>query len=145
MIHVSPTDVISSIPPPWCRLFFDWYCHAAAPCHTFFPLSKTSSLASLHLSATLCLVTSPLKPKLKHWIRTTAAGYPPQTTRLPPSTAIKNHLNFGHSPHHSIKSLFYLIPSQSTTPLELHPPSSFPFTPVLCPSSLRTMTPTVTT
>jgi hypothetical protein len=48
-----------------------------------------STLPPLRLPATLHPVTSPLEPKLKHWIRTTSAGHPPRTAQLPPSTAIK--------------------------------------------------------
>jgi hypothetical protein len=51
--------------------------------------SKTSLLPPLHLLTTLYLITSPLESKLKHWIYTTATGYPPRTVRLSPSTAIK--------------------------------------------------------
>jgi hypothetical protein len=104
---------------------------------------KMSSLPSLHLPATLCSVASPLEPKLKHWIRTTATGYPPRTARLPPSTVIKRSSQPCHSLHHSTVSPFYLLPSPSTTPSELHMPPSFPLTVVSCPSSLRTTTHTV--
>jgi hypothetical protein len=54
-----------------------------------FHWAKMSSLPPLHLPGTLCPITSPLELKLKHWVRTTIAGYPPRTTRIPPSTAIK--------------------------------------------------------
>jgi hypothetical protein len=47
------------------------------------------SLPLLHLPATLRSIASPLKLKLKHWIRTSATDHPPCTTWLPPSTAIK--------------------------------------------------------
>jgi hypothetical protein len=42
------------------------------------------------------------------------------------------------------RSLFCLLPSQSTTWSELHSLSSFPFTAISYPSSLHIMTPTVT-
>jgi hypothetical protein len=105
--------------------------------------AKTTLLPLFHLLAMLCLVASSLDPKLKHWIRTTAAGYPARTAQFPPTTIIKDHLNLGHSPHHPTTSPFCLLPSQSTTPSELQPPLSFPFTAVSRPLSLRTMTPTV--
>jgi hypothetical protein len=41
--------------------------------------AKTTSLPPLHLSVTLQPVASPLEPKPKHLIRTTAAGHPPRT------------------------------------------------------------------
>jgi hypothetical protein len=142
-IHVNSISVVSSLSP------FRW-CHSSGrrhrttvSCHIFFPLSKMSSLASFYLSAMLRPVVSSLKPKLKHWIHTTAAGHPSRTARLPPFTTIKNHLNLGYSLHHSIASLFCLLPSQSTTSLELHPPSSFLFPTVPHPTSIRTMTLTV--
>jgi hypothetical protein len=50
---------------------------------------KMSLLLPLHLLTMLYSVVSPLKLKLKHWIHTTTAGYPPWTTQLVPSTAIK--------------------------------------------------------
>jgi hypothetical protein len=50
---------------------------------------KMSSLPPLHLSVTFRPVASPLEPKPKHLIRTTAAGHPPRTAWLPPFTAIK--------------------------------------------------------
>jgi hypothetical protein len=54
-----------------------------------------------------------------------------------PSLLLKGHLNLDHS----TASLFCLLPSQSTTPSELHPPSSFLLTVVPHTSSLHTMTP----
>jgi hypothetical protein len=61
------------------------------PCHVALPFhwAKTSSLPPLHLSAMICPIASPLKPKLKHWICITATGYPPRTTWLSPSSTIK--------------------------------------------------------
>jgi hypothetical protein len=106
--------------------------------------AKMSSLPPLHLLATVCPISFPLEPKLKHCICTTAVGHPPQTIRLPPSTAIKCHLNIDHSPYHSITSSFYFLSSQSTTSSELHLPSLFHFTTVPCLASLHTMTPTMT-
>jgi hypothetical protein len=91
-------------------------CHVTLPFHW----AKNNSLPSLHLSAMFYLIASPLELKLKHWIRTTVAGYPPRTTQL---------------------SLFCLLSSQSTTPSKLHPPPLFFFTAVLCLSSLHIMTP----
>jgi hypothetical protein len=51
------------------------------------------------------------------------------------------HLNLSHLLHHSTASPFCLLPSQSTTPSELHLPPSFPFTTVPCPLYLHTITP----
>jgi hypothetical protein len=70
----SPLADVTTLPP-----------YVMLPSHG----AKTSLLPSLHLFAMLHPVASPLKPKLKHWIRTTTTGHPPQTARLPPSTAIK--------------------------------------------------------
>jgi hypothetical protein len=68
-----PTNIVT---PPCCvTLHSHWV--------------KTSSLPLFYLLTTLCPVASPLEPKLKHLICTTAAGYFPRTTRLPSSTAIK--------------------------------------------------------
>jgi hypothetical protein len=39
-IHVSPTSVVSSLSPLWCRLSSSRCHHAAAPCHASFPLSQ---------------------------------------------------------------------------------------------------------
>jgi hypothetical protein len=39
-IRVNPTGIVSSISPHRCHLSTDRYCHAAATCHTFFPLSQ---------------------------------------------------------------------------------------------------------
>jgi hypothetical protein len=47
---------------------------------------------------------------------------------------------FDLSPHHSIVSPFYLLPSQSTTSSELHTSPWFPFTSTPHLSSLRTTT-----
>jgi hypothetical protein len=108
-----------------------------------FHWAKTSSLTLLHLPAILHLVAFTLELKLKHWIRTTITDYPPQTSRLQPSTGIKNHSKLDHSLHYSTVSPSYLLPSQSTMPLELHPPPLFRFTAVSHSSFLYTMTPTV--
>jgi hypothetical protein len=51
--------------------------------------AKMSLLSLLHLSAMLYHIASPLKLKLKYWIRTTATDYPLWTVWLPPSTVIK--------------------------------------------------------
>jgi hypothetical protein len=89
-IHISPTDVISSLSPPdttsppadvatlLCRitLSFHW--------------AKTSSLHPLHFSVMLYHVVSPLESKPMHWIHTTTTGHTPQTAWLLLSTAIKN-------------------------------------------------------
>jgi hypothetical protein len=138
-IRITPTSVISSLFPPWWCLS-----HLAdivtPPLYVTFPShgANTSSLTLLHLSTTLHPIVPPLEVKSKHWIRTT--GHPSQTVWLPPSTAIKR----SYQPHHLITSLFYLLPSQSTTTSELHLSLSFIFTTVTRPSSLRTTTSTIT-
>jgi hypothetical protein len=62
------------------------------PCRIMHPSYevKMSSLPLLHLPVMLHPIVSPLELKSKHGIRTTnAASHPPQTARLPPSTAIE--------------------------------------------------------
>jgi hypothetical protein len=59
--------------------------HATLP----FYWAKMTSLPPLHLPVMFCPIASPLETKLKHWIRITAAGYPPQNVWLSPFTAIK--------------------------------------------------------
>jgi hypothetical protein len=88
---------------------------------------KTSSLPPLHVLEMFRPVTSPLEPKLKHWIRTTAAGDSPQIAELPPSTTIKMLPQPCPLSHHSTASPFYL-PRQSTTPSDLHSSLVFSFT-----------------
>jgi hypothetical protein len=55
----------------------------------------------------------------------------------------KGYLNLDHYSHHSTTSLFYLLPSKSTTSSELHSSPSFTFTVVSRSLSLHTMTLTV--
>jgi hypothetical protein len=88
-------------------------------------------------------ITSPLEPKPKHWIHTTATDHSPRTAWLTPSTAIKRLSHLDHSLHHSTASPFYVLSSQSTTLSELYPPLSFSFTVVPRSSSLHTTTPMV--
>jgi hypothetical protein len=119
-----PTDIAT---PPLC---------VTLPSHG----AKTISLPLLHFLTTLHSVTSLFKSKSKHWIHTTAASHPLWTVWLLLFTAIKNHLNINHSPHHSTTSSFYLLHSQTTTPSKLYSPPLFPLTVVLHQSSLRVMT-----
>jgi hypothetical protein len=157
-ICVSLTNVVSSFFPPKCSISSGRRCHTAMLCHAYFPwkqdeftasassFGNTSSrrLSSRHLPAILRPVASLLEPKPKYWIHTVAAGHPPHTVRLPPSIAIKNHINLCHSPHQSTASLFCPLPSQDTMSSELHPSSLFSFTTVPHQSSLCTMAPMVT-
>jgi hypothetical protein len=39
-IHISPTNVVSSLSPSQCHLSSSQYCHAATSCHAYFPLSQ---------------------------------------------------------------------------------------------------------
>jgi hypothetical protein len=39
-IRVSPTDIVFSLFPPWCRLSSGRRRHSTASCHTFFPWSQ---------------------------------------------------------------------------------------------------------
>jgi hypothetical protein len=107
-IRISPTDIVSSLFPPRCRLSSGQRCHAVTlPFHG----AKTSSLHPFHLLVTLRPVTSHLEPKLKHWIRTIAADHPPQTTRLSPSTAIKSSSQtWSLSPPLNHVSIFIAVP-----------------------------------
>jgi hypothetical protein len=59
-----------------------------ASCHTSFTWSQDELAASALSSDNALSCRFPLEPKLKHWIRTTAAGHPPHTVWLSPSTAI---------------------------------------------------------
>jgi hypothetical protein len=132
--RVNPTGVVSSISSLRCRLSSGWRRQAATPCHTSFPSSQdelttsassSGDASSRHLPSRA--ETEVLNLHHRHW---------------PPSSAIKKSSQPCHSPHHSIVSPFYLLPSQSIMPSELHTPPLFPFTVILCPSSLNTMIPT---
>jgi hypothetical protein len=113
-IHISPIDVVSFLSPPRYRLTSGRRRHADAPCHASFPWSQDELTAFASSSGNV----SP---------RTTVASHTPRTARLPPSTDIKISSQPSHSLHHSTTSSFCLLPSQTTTPLELHPPPSFFF------------------
>jgi hypothetical protein len=101
---------------------------------------KTSLLPPLHLLATVCPIASPLEPN-----RSIESAPPPLVSLPEPSNSyppllLKDYSSLGHSPHHSTASPFCILPSQSTTLLELHPPLSFSFTVVPRLSSLCTTT-----
>jgi hypothetical protein len=144
-IRISSIDVVSSLSSPQCRFSSGRHRHAAAPCHASSPLSQDVLVASASSFGNTLFRRLPSRAEIKalnpyHHRRL------PSPNRLTPtcSTAIKSHLILGHSPHHSTTSLFYLLPSQSTTSSELRTYSSFPFTAVSRPSCLCTTTPTVT-
>jgi hypothetical protein len=143
-IRVTPTDVVSSLSPPRCRLFSIWRFHAAAPCHTSFSLSQDKLAASASssgnaLSRRLCSQAEIETLNSYH------RGRLPSLNRLTPTLQCYKKIIsiLCILPHQLTMFPFYLLPSQSTTPSKLHPSSSFPFTVVLRPSSLRTTTPTV--
>jgi hypothetical protein len=123
-----PADVVT--PPRRVTFPFYW--------------AKISSLLPLHLSATLCLIASPLEQKLKHWICTTAACYPLHTIRLSPSITIKKIISTLTTfptiqPHLHFTSFLARAPRhQSSTP-----PQSFSFTTISHSSSLCITIPTV--
>jgi hypothetical protein len=142
-ICFSLTDIVSSLSPPQCCLSSDRSHHDAAPCGTSFPWSQNelaASTSSFGNASSHCL---PSRAKIEVLNLHHRGSHPPQTGRLLPSSAIKMSSQPFHSPYHSTASPFCLLPSQSTTPSELHPSSSFPFTIVPRLSSLNTTTPTV--
>jgi hypothetical protein len=140
-IRVSPTGVASSISPPRCRLSSGQHRHAAAPCHTFFPLSQDelTVFASSFGNALYRRLPSRAETEVLNSHHRCRLLSPDRLT-LTLHCYRKDHFNFGHSPHHSIASPFYLLPSQSITLSELHPLSLFAFNVVLRPSSLCTTT-----
>jgi hypothetical protein len=120
-IRAKPTSIISFLFPPRCRFSSVRRCHAIVSCHASFSLIHDELAAynsSYNNASSRCL---PFQVKIE-------ALNPHRRRRQPPSTAIKGYLNIGHSPHHSTTCLFCLLPSQSTRPSELHPPSLFRFT-----------------
>jgi hypothetical protein len=64
-IRVSPTDVVSSFFPPWCRLSSDRRHYAAASCHASFKWSQNELAASTSSSDndSSCRLTSRAKTK----------------------------------------------------------------------------------
>jgi hypothetical protein len=100
-VRFASVQLTSSSPFPLPGVIFAMV-NVVTPSHCIMLPSywaKTMSLPPLHLPITLCLIASSLESKLKHWIRTTAAGYPSRTAQLSPSTIIKKHyFNVGHSP-----------------------------------------------
>jgi hypothetical protein len=128
-IHVNPTDVVSSIFPLQCHVSSGRRRYAVVPCLALFSLSQDELTVSVSSSENVssCRLHSPAE---------TEALNPHHRRVLPssdrPTFTIhrykKDHLNIDHSSHHSIVSLFCLLPSQSTTSSKLHPPSLFSFT-----------------
>jgi hypothetical protein len=106
-ICVSSTGIISSLFALWCHLSSGRRRHAVAPCHASFPWSQDDIITSISTSGNTSSRRSTLEPKPKDWICIIAAGHPLWTTRLPPSTTIKGHLNLDHSPHHSQLRLYF--------------------------------------
>jgi hypothetical protein len=91
-----------------------------------------------------CFVPSPLPSNGNRSIESTP---PPSTTypdRLTPTLHCYKKVNSTLVTLPTTQmSLFCIFPSQSITPSELHPPSSFSFTVIPRSSSLRTATPMV--
>jgi hypothetical protein len=143
-IRVTPIDVVSSLSPPQCRLFSSWRFHATAPCHTSFSLSQDELAASASSSANA--LSRRLRSQAEiETLNSYHRGRLPSLDR--PITTLHCYKKIISTliilPHQLTVFPFYLLPSQSITPSKLYPPSSFPFTAVLRPSSLRTTTPTV--
>jgi hypothetical protein len=96
-ICVSPTGIISSLFALWCHLSSGRHRHAVVPCRASFLWSQDDIITSVSTSGNTSSRRSTLEPKPKDWICIIAAGHPSWTTRLPPSTTIKGHLNLDHS------------------------------------------------
>jgi hypothetical protein len=64
-IHISLTDVVSSISPPWCHFSSDRHRHTATPCHTSFPLSQDELTASTLSSNNALSHRLPLRAETK--------------------------------------------------------------------------------
>jgi hypothetical protein len=138
-ICVSPIDVISFLFCPSGRRH-----HAVVLCHTSFPYSQNKLVTSSSFSDNaLSRCISPwvkiktLNPH--HHCRPSYLDRPTPTlhcykkfTPTMPTLSTTQSL-----------SLFFILPNQSTTSLELHPPPSFSFTVIPRSSFLRTITPTV--
>jgi hypothetical protein len=142
--RVSPTDIVSSLSPPRCRLSSGRCHHVATSCHASFSLSQDELAAFVLSSNNASSHRLPSRAETKalnlyHCCQPPFPNHPTSTLHC----YKKSHLNLNHSPHHSTVSLFCLLPSHSTTPSELHPPPSFLFTAVPHSSSLRTRTPMV--
>jgi hypothetical protein len=116
----------------------DRYCHASAPCHVFFWWSQDEFVASASSSSNASSYHLPSRAEIEE-LNLHHRHRPPSTLPGQPDSH-----NLSHSSHYSTASPFYLLPSQSIIPSERQPPPSFPFTAILRPLSLRTMTPTTT-
>jgi hypothetical protein len=113
-----------------------------APCHVSFPLNQDD------IADSVSSFDNASSSRLSSRTETLNPYYHNMTLFLYRPTLIlhcykKDHLNIDHSPHHSITSLFYLLPSKSTTSSKLHPSLSFPFIIISRPSSLHIMAPTL--
>jgi hypothetical protein len=112
-------------------------------CYASFRLSQDEIAASASSSGKASSRRLPSRAETKA-MNTHHRRWPPSLDHPTPTLhCCKKVISTLVSPHHSTTSLFCLLPSQSTMPLELHPSLSFPFTSVPHPSSLCTMTPTV--
>jgi hypothetical protein len=100
-ICVNPIGVISFLSPPWCCLSSGWCHNVVAPYRASFPWSQDEFAVSALYFDNASSHHLPSRAEPKHWMHTTTNGHPLRTTQLPPSTAIKGHLNIGNSPHHS--------------------------------------------
>jgi hypothetical protein len=143
-IRVSPTDFISSLSPPRCRLSSVWRHHATAPCHTSSPLRQDELTVSASYSGNALSRCLPSQIEIE-------ALNPHHRRRLPSPNRLtpilycyKNIISTlitlptTQSRHHFASSLARAQWHQSS-----HSLPSFPFTVVSCPWSIRTMTHTM--
>jgi hypothetical protein len=130
-IRVNPTGVIASLSPPRCHPSSGQRRHVAAPCHAAFSWSQDEPIASASSSGNVSSHRLPSRTEFEALNPYHTTGYPHQTVWLPPFTAIKYHLNFGRSPHHSTTSSFCLLhairaPPAAVVPFYHHPTSIVP-------------------
>jgi hypothetical protein len=115
-IHVSLTDVISALSPSRCRLSSGRHRHTVAPCYTSFTLSQDEVIASA--SSFSNILSRHLLSRAEIEVLNTHHHH-----RLPSLDRLthifycykKIILTVDYFPHHSTKSLFYLISVQNTT------------------------------
>jgi hypothetical protein len=117
-------------------------CPCAVSC--FLPLRQDQ------LAASTSSFGNASSHRLSSWVETKAMNQhhhcrPPSPNRstLTIHCYKKSYLNLSHSFYNSTASLFCLLPSHSSKSSELYLPPSFPFTIILCISSLHTTTHTV--
>jgi hypothetical protein len=109
-ICVSPTDYVSSLSPPRCRLSFDRRHHATALCHTSFPLSLDELAASASSSGNV------LSRRLPSQVKTETLNLH-HRRRLPSA-------NHSTSTLHCYKNIISTLTTLPTTQPRLHFASS---------------------